>query len=167
MILFVIILFFCNEILADQKIVYLEDLQIRKQLVNFMKEKYPDPEYIKSFDLSNLNSYRTYNTRCGKFYSIKAIDFKDLGASGYCGSAGCDNFFFKKTNNGLKLIFNNYLEKIEDRPLDFQSKDGYCLVLKVWVHGLQSKNLKRGGNDWLDGKIYFKNHKANLVLNDP
>lgn len=83
---------FTSTVLAESKNT---DLNIRKFLVKFMKKNYPDPEYINAFDLKNLKSYKTYSTRCGKFYSIEAIDFSDVRAYGYCGTRGCDNFFFQ------------------------------------------------------------------------
>ncbi len=137
--------------------------KIKIALSKYMQNQYS--EYKEAFSSKNLKSYKTYNTQCGIFYAIRAVDFSDSRASGYCGSAGCDNFFFKKTTNGIKLVFHVYLEGIEDRALDLNGEN--CLVLKVWVHGLKSKNLQRAGQDWLDGQIQFKKNKVELILNDP
>ena len=135
------------------------DLNTRRHLVNFMRKEYPDTEFISAFDLKNLKSYRTYKTKCGNFYSIEATDFSDSRAYGYCGSAGCDNFFFRQTEKGIKLLFHTYLEKIEAKAVDLKPNDPNCLILKIWVSGSESKNLKRAGQDWLDGQIQFKKIK--------
>ncbi len=142
------------------------DLNIRKFLVRFMKIEYPNPEYINAFDLKNLKSYRTYKTRCGKFYSVKATDFSDSSAYGYCGSGGCDNFFFKYVQGKLKFIYNYYFETINGELPDTLIKNNECLVLDVMLHGLESKDMKRAGQDWIHASVHFTNKKVFLVKND-
>lgn len=139
--------------------------KIKIALSKEMKKQFP--ENPDAFPLESLVSYKTYPTKCGNFYSINAQDYSNTEAHGFCGSGGCDFFFFKQTANGLKLVFHRYLEAVEFKPVDLNSNDKNCLVLKVWVHGTESKNMQRAGQNWLSGLIQFKRSKVKLILNDP
>ncbi len=118
-------------------------------------------EYKDQFQSTMIKSYVTYSTKCGIYYSLTVMNYGPQG-NGFCGTAGCENYFFKETKGGPKFIYSTYLEVIENQEHEKNLKKKECMVLNVKLSGLESKDMRRAGRDWIKAKIIFKKNKVEL-----
>lgn len=141
--------------------IYSNENRVSKMMHVRVIQDIPD-EYKDQFQSAMIKSYVTYNTKCGTYYSLTVMNYGPQG-NGFCGTAGCEHYFFKETKMGPKFIYSTYLEVVENQENEINFKKKECMALNVKLSGLESKDMNRAGSDWINAKIIFKKNRTELI----